>query len=53
MFTSTIETYSSAVIDTRFMLADSLGHPCGQGWFQDADVMLTDAEVILAGRRVR
>jgi hypothetical protein len=53
MFTSTIDTYSSAVIDTRFMLAASLGRPCGPGWFHDAGVMLADAKVLLAGRWVR
>jgi hypothetical protein len=53
MFTSTIETYFSAVIETRNMLAASFGRPCDQGWFHGAGVVLADAEVPLAGRRLR
>jgi hypothetical protein len=53
MFTSPIDTYSSAVIETRNMLAASLGRPCDQGWFHDAQRVLADGMVLLAGRRLR
>ena len=53
MFTSPIDTYSTAVIETRNVLAASLGRPCDQGWFHAAEGMLADATVLLAGRRTR
>jgi hypothetical protein len=53
MFTSTIQTYSSAVIETRSTLAASLGRPCDLGWFHRPRVMQADAKVPLAGRRLR